>query len=154
MDCEICGKPDANIKAMIEGTEFTVCHTCSRFGKIISVQRQKGFVPKRTFIPREKLQETEEKIIENYGEIIKRSREKLGLSQEDFAKKINEKISLVHKLETSTFEPPIAMAKKIEKFLRIKLVDVVENSSEKGEKIKKTDGLTIGDVIKNIKTRK
>jgi len=153
MDCEVCGRQDAKLKAIIEQTEFTVCDNCARFGKVVSGSQQRRVIPKKPVFQREKPAEPVERIIPNYGEIIKLAREKLSLSQEDFAKRINEKISLVHKVETNSYEPPIDIAKKIERFLRVKLVYVVEDSNEKADNVKSGE-LTIGDVIKNIKTRK
>ncbi len=98
---------------------------------------------------REKEQKKEivEKIIEGYGKVIKDARERLDLKQEDLAKKINEKTSVLQKVESSHHEPNISLAKKIERFLRVKLVE-----EEKVEQVKMDSGsseaLTIGDIIK------
>ena len=71
----------------------------------------------------------------------------IGLSQKDFASRINEKESMIHKIETGAFEPPLDLAKKLEKILGIKLV---EEHLEKHEKFKrsKEGGFTLGDFIK------
>ena len=90
-----------------------------------------------------------ETIVPGYGRIIKKKREELGLKQEDFARKINEKVSLIHNIESEHFEPSINLARKIERFLKIKLVEQFEEQlSGKSKKLTSTDEMTIGDIIK------
>ena len=86
-------------------------------------------------------------IVSNYPEIIRGKREQLGLKQEEFAKKISEKVSIVHHLEIGKLEPSIELAKKLEKLLRIRLVETIEVEKEE---IKQEEGevMTIGDLIK------
>ena len=62
-------------------------------------------------------------LIENFSTVIKQKREKLQLKQEDLAKQINEKVSIIHKVETGHFEPNMDLARKFEKFLKIKLIE-------------------------------
>ena len=91
----------------------------------------------------------EEKIsllVDDYPQIIKKSRESIGLTQKDFANKINEKESVIHKIETGTLEPSLELAKKLEKFLKIKLIEEHEESHEKFKKSKE-EGFTLGDFI-------
>ncbi len=61
--------------------------------------------------------------------------------------KINEKESLIHQIETGRFEPNIALTRKLEKFLKIKLIEEHEEIHKGKTKIK-TDKFTIGDFIK------
>ncbi|MEK6808584.1 MAG: multiprotein bridging factor aMBF1 [Nanoarchaeota archaeon] len=148
MNCEICGRGVAVYKLSIEGSELFVCTDCKGFGRIIGkLKPQQKEAPKKPVSEEKKAPEKSEMIIENYGELIKNSREKAGLSQEEFAKKINEKASLVHNIETKAFEPPIELARKIERFLKIKLLQQYqeENETAKPTPDKK---LTVGDVIK------
>ena len=87
----------------------------------------------------------------DFAEKIRKKREKLGLKQEDFAKRISEKESVVHKLETGEFTPSLKLARKLEVLLGIKLIESYEEEEKitaKGE----TEEFTIGDVIK-IKKR-
>ena len=88
-----------------------------------------------------------EVIVEDYAEKIRKAREKLGLKQKDFAKKISERASLVHNFETGKIEPSLKIAQKLEKMLKIKLIEEIE---EKPEKIQKTksEEFTVGDFIK------
>ena len=96
--------------------------------------------------------ESEEKIeilVENFAQIIKLKRESRGLSQRDFANKINEKESVIHKIETGNYEPVLPLARKLEKFLGVKLVEEYIEDSQKFKE-NKEQGFTLGDFI-NIK---
>ena len=87
----------------------------------------------------------------DYAEKIKKKREKLGIEQKDFAKQVRERDSLISKIETGTIEPNIKLARKLERHLKIKLV---EEYQEKPKLLAKSEGegVTIGDMIK-IKKR-
>ena len=148
INCDLCGKSDENLlKTIIEKVELNVCQDCSKFGKVIGPL--KSSPPMEFFRIRRKQEEPEKRelIVENYSELVKKKRESLGLSQKDFAMKVSEKESLVHKIETGTFEPSIALAKKLEKILGIKLIEEYTESNETPKK-SKPQGFTIGDFIK------
>ena len=92
-------------------------------------------------------------VVDDFAEKIRIKREKLGLKQEDFAKKIGEKESVVHKLETGEFEPSLELAKKLEKVLNIKLIE--EYEEEHKATTKATSIITtIGDLVKIRKRTK
>ena len=102
------------------------------------------------FIQQNNLQEKEEKIellVEGCADLIKKKRESMGISQKDFAIKINEKESMIHKIETGIFRPSISLAKKLGKFLGIKLIEEHQETHEKFKKPKE-EGFTLGDFIK------
>jgi len=147
--CDMCGKNESSVIALIERTEMGVCQDCAKFGKI--VRRISPILPISKKVKKQTEKEPEEEIIETiiagYGKIIKDARERLGLNQEDFGKKLNEKVSIIHNLESEHHEPNIDLAKKLEKLLRIKLV--LEEKLEKVSFGKKDSGqITIGDIIK------
>ncbi len=146
MNCEMCGKQAELFTSVVEGTQMMVCADCSRFGKIIR-KAQPTAAGRKAPVKREPVHV--EQIVSDYAQRIKAARKKLQLTQKDFAKLITVKESLVHKMETGQFEPPIDMARKMEKTLHITLVEVREESEavpvQKGEK---SEGLTIGDIIK------
>ena len=149
INCDLCGKSDENLfRTLIENVELNVCSECSKFGKALAPIKR--YTPKEQHRMMQKSEEKEEKIeliVENYAEIIKNKREAMGLSQKDFAKKINEKESTIHHIETGTLEPSLSLTKKLESILGIKLV---EEHEEKHELIKKSkeEGFTFGDFIK------
>lgn len=144
----MCGKVEERLnRALIEGVELCVCSGCSRFGKVLAplIKNPVKAEPKNA--------EKEEKIellVEGYADIIKRKREAMGLSQKDFAAKLNEKESTIHKIETKTLEPPFPLVKKLEKLLGVKLI--AEHHEKRGTfaaKGNKEQGFTLGDFIKS-----
>lgn len=156
MQCEMCGKDTELFLTEIEGSQLQVCKNCGGHGKVIKrvlthqevvkkEEKEKEAV-KRLLQPNNK--EIVQLIVEGYPRLIKDAREKLGLSQEDFAKKINEKQNLIHHIETGRTEPNIDLARKLEKFLNIRLVDQVEMAIAPTKQVSKDEPLTIGDMIK------
>src|SRR3989338_5048099 len=98
----MCGKECALFKSMVEGSEMNVCSQCSKFGKVVS-QIKEPLTGKKQAKLEIKMHSNQELILSvvlNYSEIIKSKRGQLGLNQEDFAKQLNEKISVIHKMET------------------------------------------------------
>jgi len=149
INCELCGKKEENLlKAVIESVELNVCKDCGKFGKVIGFVKKPEIKGKRKiYSVHSKQEEKSEILVEGFHEIIKKKRESLGLPQKDFALKINEKESLVHKIETGSFEPNLDLARKIERFLGIKIVEEYKESFER-QKQAKDAGFTLGDFIK------
>ena len=147
MQCEICGKEENLVKSKIEGTIMNVCIACSSYGERIKTPTFAPPTNHRRMINKPK---NIEQIKENFAALIRNKREQLGLKQEDFAKKINEKESIIHKIETGHFTPSISLAKKIERFLEIKLVEeVAEEDTKIAVNQSTSDGaFTLGDAIK------
>ena len=157
INCDLCGKVEEELnRVLIENVDLNVCKDCSKFGKVIAPLKR--YSPKEQHSMIKEMQKNiiqkEEKIeilVENYADLIKKRRESMNLSQKDFALKLNEKESTIHHIETGTFEPPLGMARKLEKFLGIKLVEQHEEKHEM-HKARKDEGFTLGDFIK-IKNR-
>ena len=141
-NCELCGRSGNLIKAIVEGSLLNVCENCAKFGKVIEVKQNLQLKPIK-----QKTTELINIISPEYPKLIKNSREKLNMKQEDLAKKIDEKLSVIHKLETGHLQPTILLAKKLEKTLNIKLIEVYQETHDQLNF--KDSGLTIGDLIKN-----
>ena len=137
-ECELCGSKDANKKTKIDNAVMTVCEECVKFGEEIKPPEVK-IIKKQ--IP--KLEESEDILKSNFNEIIRKSREKMNLKQEELAKKINEKPSTIKRIEEG-WEPTPNLIKKLEKFFNIKLTEEIEEKSL-GKKTGK-EKLTIGDI--------
>ena len=102
----------------------------------IELKEEKKVIPK--------LEELEQVIKSNFHLLIKNERAKRNLTQEELARKLNEKASLIKRIEDG-WEPPINTIKKFERFFSIKLTEEMEEKQIE----KKTDRkeLTIGDVV-------
>ncbi|MBW2982481.1 multiprotein bridging factor aMBF1 [Candidatus Woesearchaeota archaeon] len=154
MQCDMCGSEERLFKTNIEGTILNVCRACSKFGKVISeIKEPEKIKPKKIIITKSE-PETEiiEIVVNDFAEKIRSRREKLGLKQEDFAKRISEKESVIHKLEIGEFKPSLELARKLEKTLNIKLIEEYEEEHKTSTKTD-TEIPTIGDLIK-IRKRK
>ena len=101
--CEICGKNLENLeKAIVEGVMMNVCSGCAKFGKVIPVR--KPLIEPRRVIPVQ-TKEVMEEIVTDYAELIKKGRERKGLKQEELAKDIAEKESVISKVESGSLKP-------------------------------------------------
>jgi len=144
MICDMCGSEGKLYKTIIEDAHLKVCHECRKFGKVIGIVEQKQEDKVIESAPQIEIMEI---IVEDYAEKIRKKREDLGLKQEEFAKKISEKESLIQKIESGHLEPSIGLAKKISSFLKIKLTEEHQELHEKQAKTK-TNTFTIRDFIK------
>jgi putative transcription factor len=88
-----------------------------------------------------------DEVATDYDERIRAAREQQGLSQEDLASQLNEKASVIRKLERGDILPSDDVQKKLEKKLGISLT---EGSSD--EEADWSGGssttTTLGDVVK------
>ena len=160
MRCEVCGRKihGAPIRALIEGAKLTVCIECSKHGRIIREEEAEvgQRVPKKpltpvSFVPRKPAKakvDTTQEIVEGYDSKIRQAREKLGLSHEELGKKINEKASVLSKLETGKMTPNNLLVTKLEHVLKIKLlVPIKEEKISQGFPISPSRETTLGDLI-------
>lgn len=152
MLCELCAKNAGTLNAIVEGSSIVVCKSCCKFGKVISEVAPKNQDKNSKYRSQNKKYpkqvEPSEEIVRNYSQKIRSAREKLCKNHEEFAKLISEKISTIHKLETGSFEPPLELAKKLERILKIKLVEIIEELPANVAQEKNSAGFTIGDFIK------
>ena len=159
VDCEMCGMKGAGSKkAQIEGTVMSVCVACATYGVEVSMPKKVSAKIIRNYAPREfKDPDEHARIVHNYGSIVKSAREKRGLKQEQVAKKLNEKESLIHNIESGKFKPRLKTARKLEKFFGVSLV---ENSPLDTEDIdipqatNEGEPLTMGDLLKRSLEKK
>ncbi len=166
MRCEVCGRKirENPRKVVIEGARLTVCVECSKHGTSTWEEPTKPTVvpqraptsygsPIQTPIQIKKKVitarvDTSQEIVQNYAEIIREAREKLRLSHEDLGKRINEKESVLRKIETGKISPNDQLVSKLEHTLKIRLL--VPVTEEKAPVLPKTPSreLTLGDLIK------
>jgi putative transcription factor len=89
-------------------------------------------------------------LVENFGGKIREARERLELSHKELSKKINEKISVLKKLETEKMIPDQKLVSKLEYALKIKLfMHTSEKDISQSSGFTKTVNpeITLGDLI-------
>ncbi|MBS3052498.1 MAG: TIGR00270 family protein [Candidatus Aenigmarchaeota archaeon] len=141
-ECEICGKEvPIPIKAKIEESILNVCDKCVHFGEKIDLPQRAA----KNIKLLAKVELNEIILLENYGNIIKNTREKMKLSRTEFAQKIMEKENIIRRIEMSDLKPDNKLLDKIEIFLNINLKEKNEQKLQKKD-TKKAE-LTMGDVV-------
>ena len=169
--CDICGKESEELYEVVYmGRRGYACPECiKKYGLIrikkadeffISkkksqlirrVKREKANVIKSHAVKKKPFHASDNfpEFVEEYGRLIKRKREDLGLTQEDLARELKVKVSYIKKIESEILPPSIEIARKIEKVLKIKLFK--ENDEEEYEeplRMEEDFSITIGDLIK------
>ena len=150
--CEICGKYTNELYTIeVEGAVLQVCKECSTKGKFIAKVREEK--PKKEMIITN--EQPVEELIDDYDKIIKQKRKEKNLTQEQLAKKINEQLITIKKIENGDLHPTEKQAKKFEKLFDIKLYQVIKRQSiNEIEKQKKPQAITLGDIVKIKKKNK
>lgn len=160
MACEMCGRPLPTVGSIeVEGARMRVCQGCMRFGKPVEEpapggaeagassrmeqglrQRQQRMSERRVAL------ESDEELVPDFGDRVRRARQAKRLKVEDVARAINEKASLIHKVEAGTFHPDPVVTAKLERSLGVRLREKVEevHPGKRGA----SGGVTIGDLIR------
>lgn len=141
----MCGRSGNLLTAIIEEVELKVCPNCTKFGKV-KHPNSRTSVPsgfkRQALAPREMI---EDKVVDNFAQLLRESREKRGLTQDEFGQVLREKESLIPKWEAGSQKPSLDTAKKLQKILGITLVVKDEIAAE--EKLEMTEGKRVGDVL-------
>lgn len=175
MSCEICGGEihGRKYKIKVEGTVMIVCSDCADLGeRVYEPRRSRGYVhkgkssrsagrkssshprktPSHRPAPKKKVRNPASyDLVNDYSRIVRKARGKM--TQEDFAGLLNEKETLIHKIETGKMKPTIQLARKIEKKFHVKLLVRSEDAGDEGDrswvKDKKDSYVpSLGDFIK------
>lgn len=141
--CEICGTQilDYGEKIYVEGNLITVCKQCSKRGKPSKPQQE---IPRKPPMrPLRPMQSMRPKRIEkhdnitfddsailinNFSEVIRNSRTAKGLTHEQLGLLINERSSLLRKIESGSLKPDENLSRKLERFFRISLYTEVDSN--------------------------
>lgn len=141
MICEMCGKDAASLTPIrVEGSVLQLCADCGKFGQAVVVRPSGGapavhdrgdeyIEPRGPFALRPRRTEERDvfsdmpdmELAPDWSKRIRQQRERLGWTPEEFGKRLNEKKSLVLKVESGSFRPPDATLRKIERLLKIRL---------------------------------
>jgi putative transcription factor len=142
MLCEMCGKDvEQTSRVRIEGSVLQLCADCAKFGKaldpppapaaaVVALPRRSpyGGGASRAAVGHRALQERdlyteigEMELAPDWAKRIRIAREALKWTPEEFGKKLNEKKSVVLKLESGGMHPPDDLVRRVERLLKVRL---------------------------------
>ncbi len=107
---------------IVDGTVFNVCIACSKHGKAYVPASAQARKRPRAIRQQKKIGLADETMLApNFAGLIREARMKMGLTHEQLGMKMNEKAQLLRKFETGALKPDELLAKKLERYLGIKL---------------------------------
>lgn len=182
--CEMCGAHAELKPILVDGAELLVCRKCQRYGKPVtpppshekptSLPSPRPTSPKKPILrpmPNRSRQRkisgrkrpSEESLIINpeYPTLITQARMKRGWSRQELARRLNERESVLARIETGKLVPTDDIARKLEHELKIKLLipeeDVEETVSQRSTTSpanKQFSQTTLGSIVKIKKKKK
>ncbi|MFB6191960.1 MAG: multiprotein bridging factor aMBF1 [Haloarculaceae archaeon] len=177
VQCEMCGTDVASPTTVkIEGAELDVCDDCTEFGTEVRTDDSSSTSTKYSTSSsssgsssssassgggrsgsggggggsgsrRDMFDEMDE-VAQDYHQRIREARESRDLSQSELAKGLNEKASLIRKLERGDVLPSDEMQRKLERALDISLSAGGEYGDEEYDSGGGVGSQTLGDVVK------
>jgi len=168
VQCEMCGKEVSSpSRVKIEGAELDVCDECTDFGTELKTEDSSSSTSTKYSTSssgssgsssssssssggggrrRDMFDEMDE-IAQDFDDQIRSARESSGLSQKELAQQLNEKASLIRKLEQGNSLPSDDVRKKIEKSLGIDLSAGGSADDEDWSGGSSDGSYTLGDVV-------
>ncbi len=139
-DCAILGSISWEMKTSKQAKPGTRLQRPVRYKSKVSVKQQSPL-------------EATLELVEDFDTRIRQAREAKGLSHEDLGRKINEKVSVLKKLESHKMIPDNKLAEKLQYALKIKLLvpATKEKLSKKLLTATPPKTITLGDLIKSKK---
>lgn len=141
----------------VEGAKVLVCGICQHLGRPyqeetpVTLHPYPGSALRMPKTTRRKAPELprgmeELDVAEDYSKLIRRKRMKLELSQEELAKRVKEKLSVIQKIETGKIAPDTKLCRELEHELKIKLL--IPRRETATPKTAPPAELTLGDIIR------
>ncbi|MEE9237063.1 MAG: multiprotein bridging factor aMBF1 [Thermoplasmata archaeon] len=130
----------------VEGSTLMLCDRCAKLGVEVRRPATKRIVRPSSRPAARHVLESEYDLASDFHERIRRARESLGWKRDELAKKLNEKLSIVEKLEKGKIRPDDLLVSRLERTLHVGLREKVEEieTPEKSER----KPLTLGDLIR------
>jgi putative transcription factor len=156
MHCEMCGQDTRSLKkVIIEYSVLRVCPECAKFGRPVPESKGPSKVPApihdkpagpKPRTGRDVLEASSTReLVSDYPQRVKKARVAKGMTPEELGKLINEKRSVISKLESGEHRPNEKLVRKLERSLNIKLMESVENVTVRKKEARPT---TLGDIVK------
>jgi putative transcription factor len=169
----MCGSDQSSLTTVkVEGAELELCGDCKEFGTEVRTESSSSTSTKYSTSssnsdesstnstgsttssasqsggsPRRDMFDNMDEIAADYDNRIRQARESRSLSQEDLADSLNEKASLIRKLERSDILPSDDVREKLERRLDISLVEGTDTDEDEWSGGSSTT-TTLGDVVK------
>ncbi len=147
-ECELCGRAMSEVYVVsIENTDMRVCVSCSKGKKILYKEVEAKKAQSKPAMHKSVQREEEMELVENYGTVMHKARDEMQIPLKVLAEMINEKESLLLRIENEKTKPSVELTKKLEKALHVKLTQhesLESNARARGS----SDRATIGDFIK------
>ena len=172
VQCEMCGTETGSPKTVkIEGAELDVCDDCAGFGTEVKTEQSSTASTKYSTSSsgssssssssdgssgttgggggsrRDMFDEMDE-VVQDYDDRIRTAREDEDLTQEELADQLNEKASLIRKIERGDVLPSDTVQRKLERALGIDLSMGGSSDDNEWSGGSSTGGTTLGDVVK------
>ncbi len=154
MLCEMCGKEMPFLRSVkVDETLLNLCPDCAKFGEEVQRPQPRSEpqaprpapAPRRTG-ERDVFERMVNVLVEDYPKRIQKARGRMGLNQEDLGKRINERKSIIQKLESGDIRPDNKLIKKLEKSLDITLTESME-APKQTSRTMPSRGMTLADLI-------
>jgi putative transcription factor len=158
LNCDICGREITAqaFKVKVEGAKLLVCNRCQRLGAPYTEEPAvRPPMGRRPFSPKMAPRRAPElpkgmaelEIVEDCADRVRRHRMKSGLSQEELANRVKEKLSVIQKIEIGKMTPDTKLCRELEHELKIKLLVPRKEVSDVPKTAPPAE-VTLGDIIR------
>ena len=145
-NCDMCGSEKPLNPVFIEGTTLQVCSSCSHYGEVMPKPVTSHTQPPAALLAKQRAEaELDFVLVSDFASLIKQAREQKKLQQKDLALAVKEKESVIQHVESGHLQPSLYLAKKLEKYLHISLVQLYVPPEK--SKTSSDGALTIGDLV-------
>ncbi len=162
----MCGQETNELTVVeTEGTELEVCSNCKEFGTVVEPKttpdkeekkqgkNKSSKKPSKSKSSNKKsgggkpsdMMDQIETLAGDYNDIVRDARESRGLTQKELSNKLNEKMSLIKKIEGGDMRPDEDLRRKLESELDVSLT--MEITDEDWEGGGTTGEYTLGDLV-------
>ncbi len=171
MPCEMCGKEGPLKTAKIEGNKMRVCGDCAKFGQVVEPASssggtsssggsasetnkpniQAGLEKRKQKKRRDVFSDRDKVLVEDYGDRVRKARQKKDLTPEELSDQINEKKSVISHTERNDHHPSDDLVKKLERALDITLMEKPQHTELAQSQTKPSSAgkVTLGDLLKD-----
>jgi len=144
----MCGSESDSLKKIkIEGTILKACESCASMGEEVGTSSKKKKRKKKTRSSTKR--SSKDVLVNDYGEKIKKARENKQLSIQEVADDLNEKESLLKKLEQQQLKPDKPLASKLSDKFGVTLYtnpEVADYSKNEGSDSRKATMEDVADI--------